>query len=88
MVGQLGHLVLGRINNRFGKRLNLVHEHLAAELAGLHLLEFVLPIAGQLGRAQSVDADVIQQINQREAFVGHHQIALLLFMSEHILVHD
>ena len=45
-VGQLCHLVLGGIDNRLGERLDLVHEHLAAELAGLHLLEFVLPIAG------------------------------------------
>ena len=70
-------VLLGLADDPLGHLRDLLHEGLALEVALLHLGELVLPVAGQLGLGQVLDAEAAQQGHQLERLGARHQLAAL-----------
>lgn len=68
---------LGLRDDALGERADLGHEPLALELAALDLPELELPVAGQLGPGQLLDAEPVEEGDEREGFRAGHQLALV-----------
>src|SRR5262245_60074178 len=58
-----------------GRLDDVLHELFAPQLPMLHLLELELPGAGELGRAQLVDAELAERIEEVECLRGRMQLA-------------
>ena len=70
---------LGLVHDLRGHGLDVAHELGAVELALLHLAQLVFPLAGEFGRAELVNAQARDLVDQAQALLRDHQIALIAF---------
>ena len=81
-----GHRVavvfLGLFHQALGHGGDLGHEGVAAELAALHLREFVFPLAGQLGLGEFLHPQTAQQGHELKGLGGGDQLAAF---AQHVL---
>ena len=76
---------LGFFDHALGHGGNLGHEGFAAQLAVLHLVELVLPLAREFGFGQLLHAQPAQQGHQLEGLGGGDQLTAL---AQHVFLGD
>ncbi len=88
--GQVGvlavfHIVAHGVDNFRSVGADVLHERAALQLAVLHLLQAVLPVARELGAAEGGKPDFAQQVNEVHAAAGGNE---LLAIAHNVLLRD